>query len=118
LHVLSGADRLLFADSPCQCNAYRDGVSIHFHYTESHQIPSSAQTHIAVVDTAGSVAGLTETALIPYINTELNGTNTGSRAPYALSSHASTDVSSLQDQVKNGNLDILLVIARAPIRGL
>lgn len=73
---------------------------------------SSAPTHIAVVDSAGTVASLNETALISYINTDLNGTSTGNNAPYAITSQTPADLGSLQSQVKNGNLDILLVIAR------
>ncbi len=73
---------------------------------------SSAPTHIAVVNNAGPVASMNETAVISYINTQLNGTNTGNKAPYAISSQPSADLGSLQSQVKNGNLDILLVIAR------
>ncbi len=74
---------------------------------------SNAPTHIAIVNQADPVASLNETALISYINTDLNGTNTGNNAPYAITSQPSTDLGSLQSQVKNGNLDILLVIARA-----
>lgn len=73
---------------------------------------SHTQTHIAVVDNAGTVASLNETALISYINTDLNGTSTGNSAPYTITSQPSANLGSLQSQVKNGNLDILLVIAR------
>jgi ABC-2 type transport system permease protein len=72
-----------------------------------------SQTHIVVVNNAGTIAGLNETALTSYISTELNGKNTGSQAPYVIISQPSTNLSSLQSQVKNGKLDILLVLARA-----
>jgi ABC-2 type transport system permease protein len=74
---------------------------------------TSSQTQVVVVNNAGTIAGLNETALTSYISTELNGTNTGSHAPYAITSQPSTNLSSLQSQVKNGKLDILLVLARA-----
>jgi ABC-2 type transport system permease protein len=74
---------------------------------------SSTQTHIAIVNKTSSVANLKETALLSYINTDLNGTSTGSKAPYVIANQPSADLSSLQSQVKNGNLDILLVIGRA-----
>ena len=47
---------------------------------------SSGQTSIVVVNNARSVAGLNGTALTSYIGTELNGTSTGSQAPYAITS--------------------------------
>jgi ABC-2 type transport system permease protein len=74
---------------------------------------TGSQTHVVVVNDAGSVAGMNETALTAYINSDLNGTNTGSAAPYAITSTSSADLSNLQSQVKNGKLDILLVLTRA-----
>ncbi len=74
---------------------------------------STAQTHLVVVNNAGMVAGLNETALLANINSELNGTNTGSNAPFAISSGSVAQLGNLQNQVKNGNLDILLVLNRA-----
>ncbi|MGB8348576.1 MAG: ABC transporter permease [Ktedonobacteraceae bacterium] len=73
---------------------------------------TTSQTHVVVVNKAGTIAGLNETMLLSYINSELNGTNTSSKAPYAISSQPSADLGSLQNQVKNGKLDILLVLAR------
>jgi ABC-2 type transport system permease protein len=77
-----------------------------------------SQTHIVMVNEARTVAGLNETALTSYIRTELNGTNTGSQAPYVISSQPSTNLSSLHSQVKNGQLDILLVLDRLPNQDL
>jgi ABC-2 type transport system permease protein len=74
---------------------------------------TTSQTHIVVVNDTGSIAGLGEAELTAYISSELNGTNTGSRAPYVISSQPAASLSSLQNQVKNGKLDILLVLARA-----
>ncbi|MGH2497718.1 MAG: ABC transporter permease [Ktedonobacteraceae bacterium] len=73
---------------------------------------SSGQTSIAVVNEAGSIAGWNEAELTADINTALNGTSTGSSAPYAISSQPQTSLSSLQSQVKDGKLGILLVLAR------
>ncbi|HEY6542371.1 MAG TPA: ABC transporter permease [Ktedonobacteraceae bacterium] len=73
---------------------------------------SSGQTSIAVVNEAGSIAGWNEAELTADINSALNGTSTGSSAPYAISSQPQTALSSLQSQIKNGKLGILLVLAR------
>jgi ABC-2 type transport system permease protein len=70
-------------------------------------------TQIVVVNDAGTVADLSDVALTSYIRTEMNGTNTGSQAPYAISSQPVTNLGNLQSQVKQGQLDILLVLHRA-----
>src|SRR5260221_9489172 len=74
---------------------------------------TTSQTHIVVVNDAGSVAGLDKTALDSYITSVLDGTNTGSLAPYAISSQPQASLGSLQSQVKSGKLDILLVLDRS-----
>ena len=74
---------------------------------------SSGQTSIVVVNEAGSVAGLNEAELTADIATALNGTSTGSSAPYVLSIQPQTRLPSLQSQVKDGRLDMLLVLDRA-----
>lgn len=79
---------------------------------------SSGQTSIAVVNEAGSIAGMNETELTADINTALNGTSTGSSAPYVLSSQPQTALSSLQNQIKDGKLDILLVFDRSTNQNL
>jgi len=71
-----------------------------------------SHTQIVVVNDAGTVAGLSDAALISYIRTELNGTHSGSQAPYAISSQPATNLGNLQSQVKQGKLDILLVLDR------
>ncbi|MHB8599426.1 MAG: ABC transporter permease [Ktedonobacteraceae bacterium] len=78
----------------------------------------TSQTHIVVVNDARSVAGLNETTLTSYINSDLNGTNTSSNAPYAITYQPAASLGSLQNQVKSGQLDILLVLARAPNQDL
>jgi ABC-2 type transport system permease protein len=74
----------------------------------------ASQTHIVVVNEAGPVAGLSEAKLIPYIGSQLNGTNPPSPAPYAISDQPQTSLDSLRNQVKQGKLDILLVLDRSP----
>ncbi len=74
---------------------------------------SGSQTQLVVVNNAGTIAGLNETVLSSYISSELNGTNTGSNAPYAITLQPSADLASLQNQVRSGKLDILLVLDRA-----
>lgn len=71
------------------------------------------QTQVVVVNSAGTVADLNETTLIAYMNSQLNGTKTGSSAPYAITSQPSASQGSLQSQVKQGKLDILLVLDRS-----
>ena len=74
---------------------------------------STSQTSIVMVNNAGTVAGLNTTALKGYVNTILNGTSTGSKSPFALTTSASGELPSLQSRVKNGKLNILLVLDRA-----
>ncbi|HKW23167.1 MAG TPA: ABC transporter permease [Ktedonobacterales bacterium] len=74
---------------------------------------AQSQTHIVVVNQAGAVAGLDEAALNALINTSLNGTQTGSGAPYAISSQPGASVAGAQQQVKDGKLDVLLVVSRS-----
>src|ERR1700694_4831061 len=76
-----------------------------------------SQTHIVVVNDAGSVAGLNDTALAATIGTTLNGTTgtqTASTPAFALSFSTAQALPNLQQQVKSGQLDILLVLDRAP----
>jgi ABC-2 type transport system permease protein len=81
---------------------------------------TSSQTKIAIVNNAGSIAGLNGTILTKYIATNLNGAasqtqgqNTNGKAPFAISTFSSNSANNLQQQVKNGSLDILLVVDRA-----
>jgi ABC-2 type transport system permease protein len=70
-------------------------------------------TQVVVVNTAGTVAGLSEAMLVSYISSDLNGTTATSPAPYAISSQPQARLHSLHDQVKQGKLDILLVLDRS-----
>ena len=81
---------------------------------------SNSQTKIAVVNNAGPIAGLSGDTLTQYLQANLNGTNTtttssasqstSGKPPFALT--IGTDVNALQQQVKNGKLDILFVMDR------
>ncbi len=74
----------------------------------------TSQTHIVVVNEAGSVAGLNDTELAATIGTALNGTQTQTGTPaFALSFSTAHALPNLQQQVKSGQLDILLVLDRA-----
>jgi ABC-2 type transport system permease protein len=74
---------------------------------------TNAQTHVVVVNNAGTVAGLDETTLISTIGTDLNGANPAGSAPYAITVQPQASLDNLRDQVKNGKVDILLVLDRA-----
>lgn len=71
------------------------------------------QTHIAVINSAGSIAGWSEAELDSYLVSALNGKDTTSRAPYAITIQSPASQERLQTQVKNGSLDLLLVLTRA-----
>jgi ABC-2 type transport system permease protein len=74
----------------------------------SMRTTTNTQTHIAVVNNAGMAE-----AALDSINAVLNGANPASPAPYAITTQPQDSLSSLQDQVSSGQLDILLVLDRA-----
>jgi ABC-2 type transport system permease protein len=78
---------------------------------------SSTQTTVVVVNNAGSIAGMNNDALLRSLDTTLNGTTAGqstSGKPAFSIKTVSTDATgSLQNQVKNGTLNILLVLDRS-----
>lgn len=71
------------------------------------------QTQVVVVNEAGAVAGMNGVALNSFVVSKLDGTNTSSSAPYAVSMQPPAAVDSLRVQVKQGKLDILLVLERS-----
>lgn len=81
---------------------------------------SNSQTKIAVVNNAGPIAGLSNDALTQYLQTNLNGSSASGGIPTGQSTSgkprfaltAGTDANTLQQQVKNAKLDILLVMDR------
>ena len=92
---------------------------------------TNSQTKIAVVNNTTTIAGLNGGALTSYINSALNGTNgttgatTGQNSSgnaqfvvQTISNGSQGAINSLKNQVKNGSLNILLVIDRAPNKDL
>jgi len=77
----------------------------------SHNKPQ--QTSVRVVNNAGSVAGLDNASLSRSIGTILNGASTSSTPTFAITVSSSDELASLQKQVKDGKLDVLLVLERA-----
>ncbi|HLJ34399.1 MAG TPA: ABC transporter permease [Ktedonobacteraceae bacterium] len=82
---------------------------------------ANAQTKITVVNNAGTIAGLSDGSLSNYINAALNGTtsttsgqNSSGKAQFVLQMSSPANIDSLKNQVKNGSLDILLVLERTP----
>ena len=82
-------------------------------FVQSITASSGSQTQVVVVNKASTIAGLNETMLTSYISSQLNGPNTSSPAPYVITSQPSTNLGSLQSQVKQGKLGILLVLDRS-----
>ena len=74
----------------------------------------NSQTQVVVVNEAGPVAGLSEAALTSYISSQLNGTTSTGPAPYAITSQPQASLSDLQNRVRQGKLDILLMLNRSP----
>jgi ABC-2 type transport system permease protein len=77
---------------------------------------TSSQTKIVIVNNAGPIAGLDGATLTKYIATGLNGTTAGQstngKSPFAINTTPAGSGATEQQQVKNGHLDILLVIDR------
>ena len=86
---------------------------------------ANTQTKMAVVNNAGAVGGLNDDALARYIDTTLNGTaaqttgtntqaqNASGKPPFAITIQPADALNNLQTQVKNGSLNILLVLDRS-----
>lgn len=83
---------------------------------------SSSQTKLVVVNHAGTVAGMGDDTLSRSIDVTLNGTSPGStgslpsgKPAYAIRvAPTGSSIGSLQQQVKNGAISILLVCDRGP----
>lgn len=75
---------------------------------------TNSQTRLAIVNNAGSIAGMNSDSLTKYIGSHLNGNNGASadKAHYAVSSNSTGDLANLQKQVKDGSLNMLLVFER------
>jgi len=87
---------------------------------------SNAHTNIVVVNSAGAIGGLEDDTLTKYIQASLNGTsttptpgqNTSANSLFAITTETPNSIDDLQKRVKNGSLDILLVIDRTASRNL
>ena len=76
----------------------------------------NTQTKVVVVNTAGPIAGMNDGALLKYIDTTLNGTaqgqNVSGKPAFSITMGEATASSSVQKQVRDGNVNILLVLER------
>lgn len=86
-------------------------------YVVAHS--TNAQTKLTVVNNAGTIAGLNDSALSNYINTALNGTtsttsgqSSSGKPQFILHTANAANIDDLKNQVKNGSLDILLLLDR------
>ncbi|BCL78369.1 ABC transporter permease [Ktedonobacteria bacterium brp13] len=77
----------------------------------------SAQTNLTLVNNAGSIANLDNTALNQYFTRSLNGTSSSS-SHFTVHIASAGDINRLKAQVKSGNVDILLVVDRDATRNL
>lgn len=73
---------------------------------------SNSQTHLVVIDRAGSVAGMNGAALIHYMETALNG-QSNQAANVVVTSAPETALRATQNAVNSGQFNALLVIDRA-----
>ncbi len=87
-------------------------------YIQAHT-NSQAQTKIAIIDNARGVANMNGAVLTHYIETNLNrqanqasSQSTAKNAHFVVSTETANDLKKTQSDVKNGNLNILLVIDR------
>jgi ABC-type Na+ efflux pump permease subunit len=76
----------------------------------------NTQTKVVVVNTAGPIAGMNDSALLKYIDTTLNATAQGQsvsgKPAFSITMGAANTSSSLQKQVRDGSVNILLVLER------
>lgn len=79
---------------------------------------TTSQTSVVMVNSAGTIGGLDTQQLVSYIDTQLNGTGTTGKPPYVVTSQPPANLAGLQNQVKNGNLGILLVFERSSNQSL
>src|SRR5579863_6917648 len=79
---------------------------------------SNSQTKVVVLNNTQSVAGLSNDALAQSISTILNGTasttgqNSSKKPPFAINVQTTGSLTDLQNQVKNGSVNVLLTIDR------
>lgn len=82
-------------------------------YIQAH---TNAQTKIAIINTAGSIAGMSDASLTHFIETSLNGQasgqSTGKNPHFVVSTETADDLKTTEENIKNGSLNILLVMDR------
>ncbi len=77
---------------------------------------SNSQTKVVVVNNAGSIASMSNATLLHYIDTMLNaatsGQSTSGKPAFSVTTASAATTDSLQKQVKDGTVSILLVLDR------
>jgi ABC-2 type transport system permease protein len=83
---------------------------------------TNSQTKVVVVNNAGTIAGMNNTALLHYIDVTLNaapsGQSTSGKPAFSVNSVSAATTDGLQKQVKDGTVSILLVLDRTPSQDL
>jgi ABC-2 type transport system permease protein len=74
---------------------------------------TTSQTHMVVINQAGSVANMDDAALLRYMTTALNGQATGGSAHFVLTTAPAADLSGTKAAVTGGQVNGLLVLERA-----
>jgi ABC-2 type transport system permease protein len=77
---------------------------------------TNSQTKVVVVNNAGSIAGMNNDALLRYIDQALNvvtpGQSTSGKPAFSIKTASADTTASLQKQVKDGSISILLMLDR------
>ena len=77
---------------------------------------TNSQTKVVVVNNAGTIAGMSNETLSHYINANLNGAtpgqSTSGKPTYTINTAPTDSIGSLEKQVKDGTVGILLVLER------
>jgi len=75
---------------------------------------SSSQVTINIINNAGTIGTLNDTTLASYISTSLNGSDStaNTQGHFTVSTQTATETTNLQNAVKNGKLDALLILQR------
>jgi ABC-2 type transport system permease protein len=83
---------------------------------------TNSQTKVVVVNNAGTIAGMNNNALLHYIDTTLNaatsGQSTSGKPAFSINAASAATTTSLQKQVKDSTVSILLVLDRTPSQDL
>ncbi|HXX78446.1 MAG TPA: ABC transporter permease [Ktedonobacteraceae bacterium] len=78
---------------------------------------TNSQTKVVIVNNAGTIAGMNNDALQQYLDASLNGATTGqsnsNKPAFTITSTTTNDISTLQKQVRDGSIGVLLVLERS-----